>query len=158
MNPHTLGTFIVLPDQQCFFLNGIYMVYVIYLYITYMFVVIFYSLAQASDFRIEGDKLSSSAECRILSWEVWDTKSPADWMPTHKPAELSRIKLKTWTQQPVPMIMNAFIGLWTAFTKHTLHAPLLIGSLWKSLHRHRHHSNTAWHSPQNPTSSMCWWH
>ena len=25
-------------------------------------------------------------------------------MPTHKPTELSRIKLKTWTQQPVPMM------------------------------------------------------
>ena len=25
-------------------------------------------------------------------------------MPTHKPTELSRIKLKTWTRQPVPMM------------------------------------------------------
>ena len=25
-------------------------------------------------------------------------------MPTHKPTELSKIKLKTWTQQPVPML------------------------------------------------------
>ena len=36
------------------------------------------------------------------SWEVSDTNSPANWMPTHKPTELSRIKLKT--QQPVPMM------------------------------------------------------
>ena len=35
---------------------------------------------------------------------VSDTKSPADWMPADKPTELSRIKLKTWTRQPVPMI------------------------------------------------------
>ena len=33
-----------------------------------------------------------------------DTKSPADWMLADKPTELSRIKLKTWTQQPVPII------------------------------------------------------
>ena len=31
-------------------------------------------------------------ECRIQSWEVWNTKSPTDWMPTHTPTELSRIK------------------------------------------------------------------
>ena len=31
----------------------------------------------------KGNKLSSSAECRIRSWEVSDTNSPADWMPTH---------------------------------------------------------------------------
>ena len=42
----------------------------------------------------KGDNLSSFAECRVRSWEVWDTKSPADWMPTHKPTELSRIKHK----------------------------------------------------------------
>ena len=51
----------------------------------------------------KGDKLFSSAECRI--WiRVFGTECPADWMPTDKPTELSRIKLKTWTQQPVPMI------------------------------------------------------
>ena len=50
------------------------------------------------------DKLSSSDECRIRTFEVRYTKSPADWMPTHKPTELSRIKLKTWTQQSVSMM------------------------------------------------------
>ena len=35
---------------------------------------------------------------------VLDTKSPADWMLANKPTEISRIKLKTWTRQPVPMI------------------------------------------------------
>ena len=33
-----------------------------------------------------------------------DTKLAADWMLADKPTELSRIKLKTWTRQPVPMI------------------------------------------------------
>ena len=55
-------------------------------------------------FESKGDKLSSSAECRVRTWKSQDTYSPADWMPTHKPTELSRIKLKTWTQQPVLMM------------------------------------------------------
>ena len=45
-------------------------------------------------FESKGDKLSSSDECRIWIWEVSDTSSPADWIPTHKPTELWRIKLK----------------------------------------------------------------
>ena len=32
-------------------------------------------------FESKGDRSSSAAECRIRTWEVWDTKSPADWMP-----------------------------------------------------------------------------
>ena len=58
---------------------------------------------QAS-FKAKGDKLSPFAEYRIQNWAVWDTKSPADWMPTHKPTELPRIKHKTWIQQPVPVM------------------------------------------------------
>ena len=50
--------------------------------------------AQGSDFESKRDKLSSFAECSIRILEVWDTKSPADWIPTHKPAELSKTKLK----------------------------------------------------------------
>ena len=57
-----------------------------------------------ANFDSKGDKLSSSAECRIRTWKFQDTYSPADWMPTHKPTGLSRIKLKTWTQQPVLMM------------------------------------------------------
>ena len=53
-------------------------------------------------FESKWDKLPPSAKYRISSLEVWDNKSPADWMPTHKPTELSRIKLKT--QQPVSMM------------------------------------------------------
>ena len=55
-------------------------------------------------FESKEDKLSSSAECRIRTLKSQDTYSPADWMRTLKPTELSRIKLKTWTQQPVPMM------------------------------------------------------
>ena len=55
-------------------------------------------------FELKGDKLSSSAECRIWTQRVSGTESPADWMPTDKPTELLRTKLKTWTRQPVPMI------------------------------------------------------
>ena len=52
-------------------------------------------------FKSKGDKLCSSAECRI--W-TRGPRSPADRMLADKPTELSRIKLKTWTRQPVPMI------------------------------------------------------
>ena len=45
-------------------------------------------------FESKRDKLSSSAECRIRSWEVWVAKSPAYWIRTHKTTELSRIKQK----------------------------------------------------------------
>ena len=62
------------------------------------------ALAQGSNFDSKGDKVTSSAECRIRTLEVWDTKSPEDWMSTHKPTELSRIKLKTWTQHHAPMM------------------------------------------------------
>ena len=46
--------------------------------------------------------------------KVSDTYSPADWMPADNPTELSRIKLKTWTRQPVPMI-----------SKHSAHSTSL---------------------------------
>ena len=51
-------------------------------------------------FDSKGDKLSSSAEWRIRYYEVWDTKSPADYMPTHKRTELSRIKQKPEPKSP----------------------------------------------------------
>ena len=59
-------------------------------------------------FESKGDKLPSSAECRIRTKRVSGTESPADWMSADKPTELSRIKLKTWTRQPVPMIRMPF--------------------------------------------------
>ena len=54
-------------------------------------------------FESKGDKLCSSAESNI-----W-TQNPRHQIATNrmladKPTELSRIKLKTWTRQPVPMI------------------------------------------------------
>ena len=75
-------------------------------------------------FESKGDKLSSSAECRIRTQRVSETQSPTDWMPADKPTELSRIKLKTWTRQPVHMI-----------SKHSAHlTPLAFGIrtwLWR---------------------------
>ena len=46
----------------------------------------------------------------------------ADWTPIHKPTELSRIELKTWTQKPAPMKYDE-----QAF--RPLHATGEIGSL-----------------------------
>ena len=87
-------------------------------------------------FESKGDKSSSSAECKIWSWEVWDTKSPADWMPAHKPTELSGIKQKTWTQQPASMmsehsahLISLPIGFRTGLWRYTC-LSLLILTLW----------------------------
>ena len=70
---------------------------------TYLLLLISMVWHRQAIFKSKGDKLSSSAECRIWT-RVFGTEFPADWMPADKPIELSRIKLKTWTQQPVPMI------------------------------------------------------
>ena len=78
----------------------------------YVFVVVnFDALAQASDFRIERDKLSSSAECRIRTQMVSETESPADRMPADKPTELSRIKLKNLNLTACPYDQRAFSPL-----------------------------------------------
>ena len=61
-------------------------------------------------FESKGDKLSSSAECRIRT-QVSDTKSPADWMPIDKPTELSRIKLKNLNSTARPYDQRAFSPL-----------------------------------------------
>ena len=70
---------------------------------TYLVLLISMLYQRQALFKSKGDKLCSSAECRIWT-RVPDTKSPADWMLADQPTELSRIKLKTWTRQPVPMI------------------------------------------------------
>ena len=49
-------------------------------------------LAQASDIRIERRQVVFLCWMQDSNLEVSDTYSPADWMPTHKPTELSRIK------------------------------------------------------------------
>ena len=67
---------------------------------------------------------------------VLDTKSPADWMSADKPTELSRIKQKTWTRQPVPMISEHSahltplpFGIRTWLWRYT-YLLLLISMLW----------------------------
>ena len=40
----------------------------------------------------KGGELSSSAECMIRTCKSQDTYSPADWMPTHKPTDLSLVE------------------------------------------------------------------
>ena len=87
-------------------------------------------------FESKGDKLSSSAESRIRTQGVSETQSPADWMPADKPTELSRIKLKTWTRQPVPMISKHSahltplpFGIRTWLWRYT-YLLLLISMLW----------------------------
>ena len=84
----------------------------------------------------KGDKLSSSAECRIRTQRVSETQFSADWMPADKPTELSRIKLKTWTRQPVPMISKHSahltplpFGIRTWLWRYT-YLLLLISMLW----------------------------
>ena len=70
---------------------------------TYLLLLISMLWHRQAIFLSKGDKLCSSAECRIWT-RAPCAKSPADWMLADKPTELSRIKLKTWTRQPVPMI------------------------------------------------------
>ena len=68
----------------------------------YMFVVVnFDALAPASDIRIERRQVVFLCWIQDSNLEVSDTYSPADWMPSHKPSELLRIKQKL-EQQPVP--------------------------------------------------------
>ena len=84
---------------------------------TYLLLLISMLWHRQGIFESKGDELSSSAECRIPTQRVSETQSPADWMPADKPTELSRIKLQTWTRQPVPMI-----------SKHSAHlTPLPFG-------------------------------
>ena len=69
----------------------------------YIFVVVnFDALAQATIFKSKGDKLCSSAECRI--WTRGPRHQISSRLNARWQTELSRIKLKTWTRQPVPMI------------------------------------------------------
>ena len=86
-------------------------------------------------FESKENKLSSSAECRIRTQMISETESPADQMPADKPTELSRIKLKTWTRQPVSMISEHSahssplpFGIRTWLWRYT--CLLLISMLW----------------------------
>ena len=59
---------------------------------TYLLLLISMLWHRQAIFESKGDKLSSSAECRIRTQRVSGTESPADWMPADKPTELSSIK------------------------------------------------------------------
>ena len=59
-------------------------------------------------FESKGDKLSPSAESRIRTHRVSDTYSQADWMPTDRQTELSRIKLKNLNSTACPYDQQAF--------------------------------------------------
>ena len=62
-------------------------------------------------FESKGDKLSTSAYCRIQTQRRFSrTESPADWIPADRPTELSRIELKIRTRQP---------SLWSASMQPT---------------------------------------
>ena len=103
---------------------------------TYLLLLISMLWHRQAIFESKGDKLSSSAEGRIRTQRVSDPYSPADWMPADKPTELSRIKLKTWTRQPVPMISKHSahltplpFGIRTWLWRYT-YLLLLISMLW----------------------------
>ena len=70
---------------------------------TYLLLLISMLWHRQAIFKSKGDKFVPLQNAG-LEPGVQDTKSPADWMLADKPTELSRIKLKTWTWQPVPMI------------------------------------------------------
>ena len=103
---------------------------------TYLLLLISMLWHRQAIFESKRDKLSSSGECRIRTQRVSETQSSADWMPADKPTELSRIKLKTWTQQPVPMISKHSahltplpFGIRTWLWRYT-YLLLLISMLW----------------------------
>ena len=103
---------------------------------TYLLLLISMLWHRQAIFESKGDNLSSSAESRIRTQGVSETQSSADWMPADKPTELSRIKLKTWTRQPVPMISKHSahltplpFGIRTWLWRYT-YLLLLISMLW----------------------------
>ena len=61
-------------------------------------------------FESKGDRLSSSAECRIRSLEVSDTKLPADGRPTHKLTELSRHTTTFWRLDVFRLLFKITLG------------------------------------------------
>ena len=86
-------------------------------------------------FESKWDTLSSSAECRIRNWKSQDTYSPADWMPTHKPTELSRIKLKVANRlqmAPVTSVPEPYNQDWSSRRSVIGHNWFLNDQLWLS--------------------------
>ena len=84
----------------------------------YIFVVVnFDAMAQASDIQIERRQVVFLCWMQDLNPGTPDTKSPADWMLTDKPTELSRIKQKLELDSP---------SLWSASIQPTWPHCLLI--------------------------------
>ena len=75
---------------------------------TYLLLLISMLWHRQAIFESKGDKLSSSAECRIRTRRVSETQSSADWMPADKPTQLSRIKLKNLSSTARPYDQQAF--------------------------------------------------
>ena len=88
--------------------------------------------------RLQNRKEKSCTPLQNAGFEpgVPDTKSPADWMVADKQTELSRIKLKTWTRQPVPMISEHSAHLtplsvdFRTWLRRYTYLLLLISMLW----------------------------
>ena len=76
----------------------------------YTYLLLFISMLwhRQAIFESIGDKLSSSAECRIRTQRVSENQSSADWMPADKQTELSRIKLKNLNSTARPYDQQAF--------------------------------------------------
>ena len=84
---------------------------------TYLLLLISMLWHRQAIFESKGDKLSSSAECRIRTQRFSETQSSADYMPADKPTELSRIKLKNLNSTAPPYDQQAFsppepTGIW----------------------------------------------
>ena len=75
---------------------------------TYLLLLISMLWHRQAIFESKGDKLSSSAECRIRTQRVFENQSSADYMHTDKPTELSRIKLKNLSSTSHPYDQQAF--------------------------------------------------
>ena len=75
---------------------------------TYLLLLISMLWHRQAIFESKGDKLSSSAECRIRTQRVFENQSSADYMHTDKPTELSRIKLKNLSSTAHPYDQQAF--------------------------------------------------
>ena len=102
---------------------------------TYLLLLISMLWHRQAIFKSKRDKLCSSAECRI-----W-TRGPRHQITNRpnacdKPTELSRIKLKTWTRQPVPMISEHSAHLtqlsvdFRTWLRRYTYLLLLISMLW----------------------------
>ena len=78
---------------------------------TYLLLLILMLWHRQAIFESKGDKLSSSAECRIRTQRVSETQSSADWMLDDKPIELKRIKLKILNSTARPYDQRAFSPL-----------------------------------------------